>query len=131
MFCAKPPAVSGDVNHWLGGPINLNHSSIDIITIKRTIKQGHCGMNVHETHICDRCLAGRMAMHTCQSDPTDTAPHCPVSPLQVCVGTKGGTLWGRQPFCPHFSSTSHHKSITIFWCFSIYTPFSFLYDRFQ
>ncbi len=27
---------------------------------------------------------------------------CLESPHQACVGTRGGTLWGRQPFCPHF-----------------------------
>ncbi len=48
-----------------------------------------------------RCLAGRMAMHACQIGPIDTAPPCPGSLLRACVGTKGGTLWGRQPFCPH------------------------------
>ncbi len=41
-----------------------------------------------------------MAMYTCQIGPTDTAPPCPGSPLRACDGTKGGTLWGRQPFCP-------------------------------
>ncbi len=53
-----------------------------------------------------RCLAGHMAMHACQIGPTDTAPTCPGSPLRACVGTKGGTLWGRQPFCPNFSSAT-------------------------
>ncbi len=53
-----------------------------------------------------RCLAGHMAMHACQIGPTDTAPPCPGSPLRACIGTKGGTLWGRQPFCPHFSSAT-------------------------
>ncbi len=38
-----------------------------------------------------RCLAGRMAMHTCQIGPTDTAPPCPGSPLWACIGTKGGS----------------------------------------
>ncbi len=57
--------------------------------------------NVH-----GRCLAGRMAMHACQIGPTDTAPPCPGSPLRACIGTKEGTLWGRQPFCPHFSSAT-------------------------
>ncbi len=45
-------------------------------------------------------------MHACQIDPTDTAPPCLGSPLRACVGTKGGTFWGRQPFCPHFSSAT-------------------------
>ncbi len=40
------------------------------------------------------------AMHACQIDPTDTAPPCPGLPQRACVETKGGTLWGRQPFCP-------------------------------
>ncbi len=40
--------------------------------------------------LSSRCLAGRMAMHTCQIGPTDTAPPCPGSPLRACVGTKGG-----------------------------------------
>ncbi len=53
-----------------------------------------------------RCLAGHMAMHACQIGLTDTAPPCPGSPLRACVGTKGGTLCGRQPFCPHFSSAT-------------------------
>ncbi len=47
-----------------------------------------------------RCLAGRTAMHACQIGPTDIAPPCPGSPQRACVGTKGGTLWDRQPFCP-------------------------------
>ncbi len=51
-------------------------------------------------------MAGRMAMQACQIGPTDTAPPRPGSPLRACVGTKGGTLWGRQPFCPHFSSAT-------------------------
>ncbi len=53
-----------------------------------------------------QCLAGRMAMHACQIGPTDTAPPCPGLPLWACVGTKGGMLWGRQPFCRHFSSAT-------------------------
>ncbi len=53
-----------------------------------------------------RCLVGRRTMYACQIDPTDTAPPCPGWPLRACVGTKGGTLWGRQPFCPHFSSAT-------------------------
>ncbi len=47
-----------------------------------------------------------MAIHACQIGPTDTAPPCPGSPLRSCVGIKGGTLWGKQPFCPHFSSAT-------------------------
>ncbi len=53
-----------------------------------------------------RCLARCMAMHVCQIGPTDTTLPCPGSPLRACVGTKGGTLWGRQPFCPCFSSAT-------------------------
>ncbi len=41
-----------------------------------------------------------MVMRACQIGPTDTAPPCPGSSQQACFGTKGGTLWGRQPFCP-------------------------------
>ncbi len=47
-----------------------------------------------------------MAMHACQIGPNDVASPCPGSPQQTCVETKGGTLWGRQPFCPHFFSAT-------------------------
>ncbi len=40
-------------------------------------------------HASHRCLAGRMAMHACPIDPTDTAPPCPGSPHWACVKTKG------------------------------------------
>ncbi len=33
-------------------------------------------------------LAGRMAMHACQSSPKDTAPPCPGSPHQACLRTR-------------------------------------------
>ncbi len=69
---------------------------------------------------CDRCLAVRMTMHACQIGPTDTTPPCPGSPLRACVGTKGGTLWGRQPFCPHSSSATQvcgrcDYTLPLFW----------------
>ncbi len=47
-----------------------------------------------------------MAMHACQIGPTDIALRCPGSPQWTSVETKGGTFWGRQPFCPHFSSAT-------------------------
>ncbi len=47
-----------------------------------------------------------MAMHACQIGPTDTALPCPGWPQRACVETKWGTLWGRPPFCPHFSSAT-------------------------
>ncbi len=36
--------------------------------------------------------AGRMAMHTCQIGPTDTAPLAPGSPHWACFGTRGNAL---------------------------------------
>ncbi len=41
----------------------------------------------------NRCLAGRMAMHTCQIGPTDTAPPCPGSPQWAALRDKGGTAY--------------------------------------
>ncbi len=41
----------------------------------------------------DRCLAGRMAMHTRQIGPSDTALPCPGSPQQACVETKEEPSW--------------------------------------
>ncbi len=62
-----------------------------------------------DNHCRYRCLAGRMAMHACQIGPIDTAPPCPGSPLRACIVTKGGTLWGTQPFCPPF--LLHYSSV--------------------
>ncbi len=57
------------------------------------------------------CLAGRMAMHACKIGSTDTAPPCLESPDRACVGTRR-MLWGRESFCPHFSSATEVRG----WC---------------
>ncbi len=54
---------------------------------------GHMTMHVYRclagrmTMHVYRCLVGRMTMHASQIGPTDTAPHCPGSPLRACVET--------------------------------------------
>ncbi len=52
---------------------------------------------------CFSLKAGCMAMHACQTDPTDTATPCLGSPQWACIEARG-MPWGRQPFCPHFST---------------------------
>ncbi len=58
-----------------------------------------------------------MAMHTCQIDPTDTAPLVRER-LTWPASKQEGTLWGWQPFSPRFSTpyslVQLHLSIWIY-----------------
>ncbi len=81
---------------------NDDRTNVKHMVGRQTIKISHAVSQLNLTqHSLVRCLAGHMTMHACQIGPTDTAPPCPRSPIRACVGTKGGMLWGRQPFCPH------------------------------
>ncbi len=71
------------VNRILSRSENLNFKSPNV-------SQSNERSHLVDPRKPDRCLAGRMAMHACQIDPTDTAPPCPGSPQRACVESKGG-----------------------------------------